>query len=309
MALSPVARRRAIVLAVLGALGLATAASQYACVLTIPSQTCKPFAVDAIVEQAEGTTQLACETCLEDRCCDPIGRCDDALGCEEDVKRTHACVIDASVTASEKRCVETELEAGAAHEAYQCMHDTCARECGLPACSVDPSFGQFLDVGCDRCVAAACCNELNACAGNRACKLVIDCITTRCRDSLGAIAEQTPLAAAVAQRDQVCTEGPDARRPSGVACIDTCIADFADYDQTALFDRSKSSECLAIGVFACLVGSRCGSQCEPGGGAGDAASDAPADVQSDVQSDAASDAPADAPADARSDAPTDAASD
>jgi hypothetical protein len=254
------ALRRTITLAAVACSGAVLLAIHSACVLTVPGKTCKPFAVNGIVDHAKRASQSVCETCLEDHCCDAIGRCDDeGESCENKVLATHQCVLDAGPDSSEQGCAAANLSpAGQSVAAYQCMHDSCGTECGLPVCQVSSTYGVLVAADCDQCVSSACCPELNDCANNRACKLVDDCVVRVCGAAFFDALGSADLAQLASTRQSVCSAaGPP---PPLSPCIDKCIADFGNYEQS-FFEPDKRAACLGLRVVECIAGSKCAPIC------------------------------------------------
>jgi hypothetical protein len=199
-------------------------------------------------------------------CCDDVGRCDDDPACVTAFQATHACVLEGGAP-QEARC-RGNLTNDDSRQLYECMRTNCGPSCGVPSCTIDPAVTLIENPGCDRCIGSACCQEINGCYGNRACKLVIQCITDHCPNSFGpaltALGE-IPLDAIEAARQAVC-----AGHAPGVPispCFARCLDDFAPAADGGTVDDQQAL-CLSFGVYACGARYQCGPSCvAPDGGA------------------------------------------
>jgi len=241
-------------------------ASQVACWNLPISQNlvCHPAAVDALATPRKHTAPATCEVCLEDHCCDDIYACEGETACVDKVHTAHDCALadDKSEGTCRRDLVADAGTNSKTVQTYQCMYEHCGNECGFPVCQVDPSYSLVIDVPCDRCIANGCCTELNACAKDRGCKLVTDCILTQCGSNFAGVVEGLDPQAATTFRDLACA-GDSPPPPSGpnFDCESRCFEQYRDYDQSPSFDPKQRTACLSTSVLACIVKAGCGASC------------------------------------------------
>lgn len=258
--------RRIVALSAFGVVIAGSLASQVACWNLPISQNlvCHPARVDALSTERKHTTPAKCEVCLEDQCCDPIYACEGESACIDKVHAAHDCAL--ADDKSEGTCRrDLETDAGATSktvQTYQCMYEHCGNECGFPVCQVDPSYALVIDVPCDRCIANGCCTELNACAKDRGCKLVTDCILQNCGQKFAGIITAIDPNNVTAFRDQACA-GNSPPPPPGqdFSCVSACFEQYRDYDQSPSFKPEERTACLSTSVLACIVKAGCGASC------------------------------------------------
>ncbi|MDB4941777.1 MAG: hypothetical protein JWP97_1311 [Labilithrix sp.] len=241
----------------------------------LPAETCDPGRLDA--RRDPGNEDNGCTACLEDNCCDYVGRCQNENGCPALVHDAQRCVLDARLQGarSEATCAEPLASVKEADEAYRCMRSACGAQCGLPVCEVDKAALLIHDARCDKCFAGACCQPLNRCYGSRACKLMLECIVSTCGAGLGAalegstgtLPEQAPRTRA--EIDTLCATPPSG---SGAlpACVQSCLCLYRDNDQgLPQPDITLLPVNLAESVYRCGKEAECGPDCSAA--AGDAA--------------------------------------
>ncbi|MBS2019929.1 MAG: hypothetical protein JST00_44105 [Deltaproteobacteria bacterium] len=280
------------------ALGVAAIAfvSMPAC-SDIPDKTCRGDLVNVFVRDGEADAAVDCTTCLQRQCCDAVGFCGETDECRDEVRDAQACVI-ANGARQEARCT-TNIVDGNGKALYGCMREKCGHLCGVPSCTLDRSVILFGNARCDRCASSACCDEINACYLNRACKLTLECIITKCARSLG---DGMNVLRARPNLDDVtrvaCGESVDGSMdmvddpllPGGPnECIATCLTDFTPSRNETADDRD--ARCKAFKVYACSAKAGCGDECNSGAGAqndggNDASSSADASTISDANADA-----------------------
>jgi hypothetical protein len=257
--------------------------------LLAASMSCKTFdypggSCSGPVVVSDPNATKPCADCIEKRCCDPVGWCEDqGADCVNPVRDMFDCVRkNGSTSDAESACVNTLSGNAKAKSAYVCMRDQCGAACKLPSCRVDTAANLIGSAQCDSCFTGACCAELNACYGNRACKLITDCITERCADSLGLglqLAEQAGLGDYEAGTDPSCTQNAPPTKELAVGpvkCVFDCIGEFGPLDQAGQFDPASGAYCLSTKLFACGTRAGCGAKCAIAGG--DAAAPVDADA-------------------------------
>ena len=292
------ARSRSSVIVV--AIGLAVAAAFSCKTFNLPSDTCDPTQLHGGMLSGD-LSDSTCNRCLEDHCCEQVGNCGHANGCQETVSAVHACVIDAKLMGAQRedRCARDHMleQSPAADQAYRCMRDSCGNECGLPVCKVDPAAVLIQTPSCDACFSSSCCSELNACYANRACKLTIECIVNECGPQLGAsllagTVSSAPLNAGGGDGDaagfDVCAPEAAPNGPHAPACVSKCLCDYKFNDPGLAPDSdAQRPALLALAVYVCAQEAECGKECPHDLDAGgDAAPDASPDATSDAAADA-----------------------
>jgi hypothetical protein len=250
----------------------------FACIAVVAAPACAPLKdnvclgdrVNALLVDASDTRGAACSRCLQEKpCCDVLGACDDDPVCPGEFKAMHECVLNGG-PAKEADC-KTALGHPQSEALYACERAQCGAECGIPSCNLDPSVVLFVSPTCDRCISGACCDSVNACYKNRACKLFLECITDHCPVTIGLSMSRVETlspelrAASVAG---VCGDaGVDQDASRGQfdpgPCLDRCFAEFAPADTA----DDRAARCLAVGVYSCGAGAKCGGACTTDGGA------------------------------------------
>ena len=255
------------VVALLAALGAAFSCKTF----DLPTETCDPSKQHG-GELMTPLSDVTCNRCLEDRCCDAVGVCERKEGCSLSVANVHACVIHAGLggARAETSCAESEslTEKREADTAYRCMREQCGAECGLPVCRVDPAALLIHSANCDACFSSSCCPQLNACYASRACKLTIECIVKECGASLGTTLTNGVLNGApdagigVFDGQKLCTRDAGANALGAPTCIQKCLCAFKDNDQgLAPTELSQRPISLALSVYQCGVSAGCGPSC------------------------------------------------
>lgn len=288
--------RAAFVAAVVAGAGVALLASSSSCAYTIADGICR--ASSAIGSEDAG----ACVDCMQRTpdCCDQVGRCGEQGDCIERVRNTQRCIAEAGpyrAAIEEESCKNalgldaSDTTTARARSTYACMRTNCGPACSLPTCKLDPAAGEFVNATCDRCVSLSCCNEVNACYGNRACKLTLECIVRKCGDGLGAALTANATNAPIFTT--ACSAGSSMRPPDPVLpnnCIGDCIAQYATSSvESSDTPPEQTIRCVATRVFACAAQAGCAAACvpEPNVDAGMDASDGGVDASADA-ADAAS---------------------
>ncbi len=274
---------RALSVAAAVAAVAAAVGSEVAC-RGIPQATCTPDKLDVDLLEPQ---RAACNACMEDNCCDAVGECQDDPTCADTVAGAHGCVVDAGILASknEKGCTEGIVAAGGRPlAAYTCMRNQCGEACGLPVCSVVPAAPQFFTPDCDTCVTGACCDAINACYGNRTCKLILECMITNCAtelaESIGVAANGGPVPGLDEAAAQECaspgtSDGGPLPPVGPFACFyEHCIGHYDE--QGPVLDPTKSAGCLSTQLFTCGARAPCAAECKPAPPAADAGADADA---------------------------------
>ena len=259
--------RRAVILGMLG-VGVAT----FSCsTFDFPSETCDPSTLDAKLDPPYSDGQ--CSRCLEDHCCDIVGRCEHADGCPAAVHSAHKCVLDDGVLAAaeEANCVKIANIAAIpeANDAYRCMRSSCGNECSLPVCQLDQAATLIRNAKCDACFSGACCAPLNSCYGDRACKLMLECMVDECGTELGpSLADGGAIVPDAGPRsstdiEALCTPGA---APSALpTCIQNCFCRYRNNDEgLPPSDPSLLPLNLAESVYTCGKEANCGVACTPG---------------------------------------------
>jgi hypothetical protein len=226
----------------------------------IPSKRCRATAFSGEDAAVPSAATAPCAACVNAPCCDEVGRCDETSGCNEHVRATRSCLLAAGASAGkEEAACRQKLDGDPrATSTYACMRGKCGAQCQIPACDVDRAATAVVNGRCDRCVTASCCPQINTCYGDRACKLVLECIFGRCGPDLGQELLRDELNG---PRPNPCrTSAIDAGGDSGIAdfngCISACISDFG------LGQPDFEAACHAFEVFQCAAGAKCGSECE-----------------------------------------------
>ncbi len=233
--------------------------------LSIPSKDCHANRTNRFDDPDTGTNVPAtteCAKCLNAKCCDDVGRCEEREGCRLQVIEAHECV--SANRPEEARCIQTLDDLG--RGLYQCMRRSCGVECDVPSCDVEKSAALIGTPDCDRCITASCCPEINECYGNRRCKLIIECISQRCDSELGPLFSEFGAkgdSAIDAGTLAACTPfangaGPP---PIGADCIQGCLDAFATADGGPYDDTD--ARCKAYAVYACASrpSHNCGARC------------------------------------------------
>jgi hypothetical protein len=271
---------------------IASLVAAFSCkTFNLPSDTCDPTRFHGGI--ADGTPGAStCERCLEDRCCEQVGTCDGTQSCPGTVSSVHACVIEAGLAGAQQEmtCAGQLGKAGDPPDnAYRCMRGACGNECGLPVCKVDPAALIVQTPRCDACFASSCCNELNACYGNRACKLTLECIINTCKTDLGdALLAGLPLALPDAgdanMFDACATVGArNGLGPEVPTCVRSCLCAYKENDQGLMpLDPALRPAMLSLAVYECGIRAGCGRSCPTKDGGSDAARDAAADAGGDA---------------------------
>lgn len=253
-------------LAGLGALSCST--------FDLPSETCDPATLDALRDPDE--TDGNCSRCLEDHCCDVVGRCEAKPGCMQIVHDAHRCVLDAGLqgAANEATCTTDPKhdisQYQESSDAYHCMRDNCGVDCSLPVCQLDQAATLIRNAACDRCFSGACCTPLNRCYADRACKLMVQCLVTDCGSELGpALAAANGVAPDAGERSSaditaLCAAGAPAP-PDLPPCALNCFCRYANNDQgLPPTDPAMLPLNLAEDVYNCGKAANCGNPCTAG---------------------------------------------
>jgi hypothetical protein len=261
---------------------------------TIPTKDCHGTDVNRFdrPEAGPNVEQHPCSACLSAKCCDDVGRCEELEGCPSKVIAAHKCV--SANRPEEARCIESLDDRG--RNLYGCMRRSCGGECDVPSCEIERSAALFATADCDRCMTASCCPEINECYKNRRCKLILECVSSRCGDDLGRLMIEFGRGgdeAIDAGSKEACTPfTPDSGPPDGggqpaggSSCVANCLDAFATDDGGPYDDAD--ARCKAFLVFACASrpANNCGPRCLPPNASVDAAPDAPADAPVDGSSD------------------------
>lgn len=278
--------KRHIACVVLALAGAALVEAHVACVNALPSAVCAPSEIQALPASPDTeitASQNDCISCLDTPCCDAIGKCDDK--CRKKVRDAHACILAKGryhEAEGERRCLDdNDIEevpdaSTPQRDAYLCMRDKCGDRCGLPSCVVDRSWGLFIDSSCDNCLSHSCCPEVNACAANRGCKLVTDCIVRNCKSLYGGVTTSLTPAIIAEQKAAVCSNQPTppiGKDPTP-QCVRDCIFQEQTEDVSPTSGEGPSAGCLGIGIVACAVRAGCTTACAGAdAGAADAGKD------------------------------------
>lgn len=281
--------RRAIVVATGVLVALATLAppavvsvATVAC-NSLPDGVCFADRVNGLVLDG-GVTSRACTSCLQQKCCDQVGVCQDDPACANTFREAHRCVTEAGA-GSESECTSPLLSSATpSRQLYDCMRSNCGgpvapeAPCGISNCDVDEAVVLLANARCDRCLSGSCCQELNECYKDRRCKLTVECIVHECRAELGAdmnVLTAAGLDTIRAVRSAVC-QGSDLVLDGDVvedvadaavtgACIERCLVEYAPFVNGTADDAN--ARCRAFEVFACGAANRCGDPCtEPDAG-------------------------------------------
>lgn len=230
----------------------------------LPTETCHGTAINGKTTAPDSSNRdPACSRCLDDSCCDDVGRCEAEAGCTDTVVQAHACVLADPARAAEREasCTQALVPGSRAAYAYACMRQKCGAECALPVCEVDPSASLMLTGTCDKCIAGACCGQLNACYGNRTCKLTFECIVARCPGDVA----KSPVALDTAI-SSACSGHATLPDGSVSLCVAQCFAEFSTHPQGAPTDPTEEASCLAAKTYACATGAGCAATCAVDGG-------------------------------------------
>jgi hypothetical protein len=260
---------------------------------TIPTKDCHGTDVNRFDIPEAGPTVEAhpCGACLAAKCCDDVGRCEELAGCPSKVIEAHRCV--SGNRPEEARCIEKLDDRG--RNLYACMRRSCGNECDVPSCEIERSAALFVSADCDRCMTATCCPEINECYKNRRCKLIIECVSSKCGADVGRLMVEFGKLGEEridASAQEACTAfsaDSAAAGPPGASddCVGQCLDAFATDDGGPYDDAD--ARCKAFRVFACASrpSSNCGVRClPPPSPPNDAAqADAPVDAPSDASSD------------------------
>lgn len=247
----------------------ATLSMQPAC--DLPNKTCSGDKVSALVSDDGGASDPrspACTRCMQDpACCDVLGACDEDQKCIDEFKRMQHCMIERGA-GHEAECKQ-ELGNSASKALYQCVRKPCGKLCGIPNCDLNPAVTLFSTPTCDRCIGSACCEQINACYGNRQCKLFLECVSNHCPHTIGtSMARVGALPREIIDTFEaaVCGDaGAAALTTQGQfdpgACLQRCLDEFAA-PEAGLPDENKAASCLAVGVYTCGARNGCGNPCE-----------------------------------------------
>jgi hypothetical protein len=151
-----------------------------------------------------------------------------------------------------------------AYALYQCMRDPCGSQCGLPSCKVDQAAQLIVNASCDECFAGGCCAPLNACYGDRACKLMFECMINECGNEFWHdLEDQTPPASDNPVLPDICSTTPPKPVAGIPACELACICRYRNNDPgLPPLDPAMIPANLATAVYGCGKG-RCASACTP----------------------------------------------
>ena len=145
------------------------------------------------------------------------------------------------------------------------MRGSCGAQCGLPVCQVDQAARLILNPPCDQCFAGACCNELNRCYENRACKLTLECIISSCGSTLGTALRDANAGAPDAGGDPasvaaLCADPPP--RTGLPECVRSCLCAYRGNDLGIPPEgEALAPIALAASVYSCGRAARCGDAC------------------------------------------------
>lgn len=246
---------------------VALSATQPACT-EVPNQTCFGDKVNALTDDG-GTDPRAtgCTSCMQQTaCCDVLGACSDDLACTGEFKQMQRCMLERPGKEAECKAL---LSGSASRELYACMRKPCGKSCGVPSCDLDPAVTLFVSPTCDRCIGSACCEQINACYGNRQCKLFLECVSDRCPKTVGASitgASAVPADVLATFEAAVCGDAGAAALLTSAspvttgACLDRCLDEFAR-PKAGLVEANREATCLALGVYACGARNQCGPSC------------------------------------------------
>jgi hypothetical protein len=232
----------------------------------VPASTCSATRPSLMVgkEVSVGRADPSCAACFEDRCCDEVGRCQDQNSCASRVRATQACVVAAGLQgAGKERACTTNLAGDPlATKAYGCMRERCGEGCGLPVCQIDPATLLMVNAECDSCVSGACCPQINACYGNRTCKLMLECIFDECKRGLSSELEDPAIrGGAVPSSCQPAVAAAPTTFDIAGSCVAGCLARFAAVAQGPEIDPGGRAGCLAFDVYSCASRAGCSKDC------------------------------------------------
>ncbi len=248
---------RSVTVVAVASLALALAAAFSCKTFDLPSETCNPDGLDATRSRGDG-----CSRCLEDRCCDVVGRCERQAGCAPLVQEVHRCVVSAERkgASAESECAKRLPDLREADDAYRCMRASCGASCGLPVCKVDKAAPLIRNAKCDGCFAGGCCVELNRCYEDRACKLMLECMVHDCGGEFGPALNSSGGLSLLPVAETLC------RDPSASAgaprCVVACLCRYRDNDQgLPPIDPALLPFNLARSVYECGRTAQCGDDC------------------------------------------------
>jgi hypothetical protein len=243
--------------------GVVSAGLDTSCKVSVPELFCRGETVNAKDAGARGVGR-SCTECVENRCCDLVGDCQDSA-CAGEVASTHACVLEAgrAGAADEPRCLEG-LHSPQGRDTYSCMRSECGEACGLPVCRLAPLVPRMGTVECDGCFAQACCAEMNACSENRSCLLALQCIAERCRGDFEknlTRARHDLMLWFVASSCPGAPWPPEAYGVDPASLPDDCFMKCADELAPAGTPDGDAARCLAARVNECGADVECGERC------------------------------------------------
>lgn len=233
-----------------------------------PDKTCFADHVNALGTDQDAGPNRECSHCLQtanapNSCCDAVGECDEdpTHECAPSFKAAHLCVA-AGGPSEESRC-KGLLKNDRAMRLYQCMHDTCGKDCRVPSCELNQAVPLLVNPTCDSCVGGSCCEAINTCyaSGNRRCKLIVECIATQCASAFGStLTEFEVLSPEQRQAARSAVKGGGVLPRELGACSQRCFDDFAPRGDGATGDDLKART-DAFEVYACGAEARCGTKC------------------------------------------------
>jgi len=253
-------RPLASVLTACAALALAAA---FSCkTFDLPAETCDPQTLDS--KRDPGQSDDDCSRCLEDHCCDVVGRCERQPGCAPIVHDAQKCVLAAKLKGAsvESECAKHLPEIKEADDAYRCMRSGCGAQCGLPVCKVDKAALLIRNAKCDGCFTGGCCAPLNRCYENRACKLMLECIINRCGTELGPALKEPSGGVPDGGGDVAALCDAPVQNAGIPECLRTCLCTYRENDpglpppEVALRPIN-----LAYAVYECGKEAECGEPC------------------------------------------------
>jgi hypothetical protein len=258
---------------------LALASCRGACDIPDRGQEC--FGESLVDDGVPDGGRNDCIACIENTpCCDAVGRCKDDLQCAVSVRGVHHCVLERGGprgAANEQSCLGPldigREDAGPrapdtpARALYNCMRTHCGPQCGLPVCRLEPDAPFGATPRCDRCFSFGCCEEFNACADNRLCRLALGCIVGKCAHELAFALDRSQAVETSAQEKFFCGEttenpfdGVDSGPPAD-SCINECVRTFLGDFADPLTPELSTARCLALRVQSCGARNDCGREC------------------------------------------------
>lgn len=231
-----------------------------------------------------------CRSCLADRCCLELGRCqpqdlpnfsqedtDAAAPCFSRASRLFECAAEAGSVEDPACRARVGVPPGSDEERLLTCASRACPSCGVPApCALDPSVPAIVNGACDGCVAGRCCHVIQECYASRSCKLAFECLIAEknadgsCVDALvgaagglakGGLASLEAVACAVDA-----AAGPVALPNEAPACVRKCV------------DAFSPDRCLALRVLSCIEGAGCLPLCASRAGGADAGADGSTDA-------------------------------